>query len=103
MPTGEIIYKNSIIYKLHCKDLSVKKVYIGSTTNFRSRKSQHKRACANPNNIYIYQFIRNNGNWDNWFMTQLCEFPCNNKRELESEERRYIEEFGFNNCLNCQI
>ena len=107
MPTGDINYKNSVIYKFHCKNPEVKEVYIGSTSNFRGRKSQHKKSCNNPKskkyNLPVYKFIRDNDGWDNWYMTQLYAFPCENKRELETEERRCIEEYGFNNCLNCII
>ena len=35
-------YENSVIYKLCCTDPTVTEVYVGSTTNFRKRKNQHK-------------------------------------------------------------
>ena len=35
-------YNNSMIYKLCCKDLSITDVYVGSTTNFTRRKTQHR-------------------------------------------------------------
>lgn len=90
------LYENGIIYKLcHCNDLENNNIYVGSTTNFRMRKSQHKNDCNNENskkyNRYLYDFIRNNGNWDEWQMIPIEVFPCNDKKELEVRERYHIE------------
>ena len=38
MPKKEINYQNTIIYKIRCKDLNIKDVYVGHTTNFIQRK-----------------------------------------------------------------
>ena len=90
------LYQNSIIYKLcHCNDLENKNIYIGSTTNFTRRKYEHKNRCNNEKNIEynlpVYQFIRNNGGWDEWKMIPIEVFPCNSKNELEVRERYHIE------------
>jgi hypothetical protein len=89
-------YENSIIYKLcHCNDLENNNIYIGSTTNFRNRKYQHKNSCFNEKrkDYYypVYQFIRDNDGWDNWQMIPIEVFPCNDKKELEVRERHHIE------------
>ena len=42
MPRLAVDYLNTIIYKIVCKDLSISDVYVGQTTNFTKRKSQHK-------------------------------------------------------------
>ena len=58
MPKLSIDYSNSIIYKLCCRDVNVKEIYVGSTTNFRARKNQHKSCCKiikKKNNIKVYQ------------------------------------------------
>ena len=98
-------YKKSIIYRIVCKDLSITDCYVGSTTQFNTRKSQHKYSCNNPNthgyNYKIYQFIRNNGGWDNWSIIMVEEFPCNNKLELLKKERIIIE--NLKPTLNKQI
>ena len=89
-------YSKAIIYKLCCKDPNIKDIYIGSTCNFIKRKSAHKCHCNkethNDYNTYKYQFIRDNGGWCNWIMVMVKEFSCENKRQLESEERKQIEE-----------
>ena len=92
---GTVDYSKGLIYKLCCKDASITDIYIGSTTNMRHRKSQHKTACNNPNdkayNFKSYQFIRENGGWYNWTMVLVEYVNCNSKIELEKEERVVIE------------
>ena len=91
-------YSKGIIYKLCCKDPTIKDIYIGSTCNFTKRKYEHKQSCINSNNkeynIYKNVFIRENGGWDNWDMIMIKEYPCENKRELVTEERKCIEEYN---------
>lgn len=105
MPKKPFNYQKAVIYKIHCKDTNIKELYIGSTTQFNKRKFCHKYNCNNENitkkyNINVYIFIRENGGWDNWFMTQIKEFPCNSKQELEAEERKYILDCEKGMCLN---
>jgi hypothetical protein len=89
-------YQNSIIYKLcHQDDQDNDNIYIGSTTNFRRRKCNHKTTCNNEKskdyNIPIYQYIRDNGGWDKWQMIPIEQYPCNDIIELEIRERYHIE------------
>jgi hypothetical protein len=85
-------YNKSSIYKLCCKDVNIKEEYIGSTTRFERRKAEHKSLSKNlNNNFYVYQFIRENGGIENWDMIQIEEVNVNNKRELETRERYWIE------------
>lgn len=90
------LYENSVIYKLvHKNDQDNENIYVGSTTNFRGRKLQHKGNCYNENsekyNRIQYKFIRENGGWDEWEMIAIETYPCENKRELEIRERYHIE------------
>jgi hypothetical protein len=96
MPKLPIDYSKGFIYKLCCLDVNVKDIYIGSSTNFKERRKGHKKRCNNEKqksyNIYVYKFIRDNGGWDNWTMIELYKYPCNDKRELECEENRMMNE-----------
>ena len=73
-------YNQSIIYKLCCKDPSITDIYIGSTTRFARRKSQHKSICNNTDtnnqsyNFYVYQFIRENNGFSNWDMIEIEKY-----------------------------
>jgi hypothetical protein len=89
-------YQNSIIYKLkHNEDYDDINIYIGSTTNLKNRKNGHKTCCNNENdkgyNRCVYQYIRDNGGWDEWIMIAIEEYPCYSKKELEIRERYHID------------
>jgi len=88
-------YSKSIIYKLCCQDPAITKIYIGSTTAFARRKNQHKFHCitekSKNHNYYVYQFIRDNGNWDNWDMVQVEKYDAKDKYTLHCRERHWIE------------
>ncbi len=105
MPKKPINYSKGLIYRLVCRDIGVKEIYVGSTTDFASRKSQHKTACHNPNakdhNYKVYRYMREHGGFDNWDMVLIEYFPCANEYELNARERHWIEQLGA--TLNCQI
>lgn len=89
-------YKNSVIYKLCSKDINIKTIYVGSTANMlRLRKSNHKSSCNNAKgkdyNLYVYQFIRENGGWNNWDIIEIERYSCSDKQELHKRERFYVE------------
>jgi len=96
MPRGLIDYSQSSIYKICCLDPSITDIYVGSTTNLRSRKQGHKQRCYNEKspkyNYYVYQFIRQNGGWDNFDMIQVEKYNAVDIHNLYSRERYWIEE-----------
>jgi hypothetical protein len=93
-------YENTIIYKIVCKNEDVKDVYVGSTTRFNKRRTEHKKRCNN--NIYkeynhkIYQIIRANGGWDNFEMVEIIKQPCNDRAHAHALERYYCELLNSN-------
>jgi hypothetical protein len=90
----KVDYSKGFIYKLCCLDTNITEIYVGCSTDYKSRKQSHKRRCCNetdPKHHYkVYQFIRANGGWENWRMILLHDFPCNSKRELEQEETKMM-------------
>jgi len=89
-------YENGIIYKLkHYLDYDDLNIYIGSTCNFKHRKNGHKTCCNNENHqnysSKVYEYIRNNGGWDDWVMIPIEQYSCNSKKELEIRERHHID------------
>jgi predicted GIY-YIG superfamily endonuclease len=87
-------YSKLVIYKIqHEEDPTL--LYVGSTCNFTRRKCQHKLGCNDPKleNRKLYKMVRQNGNWESFKMTQIKEFPCNNKREAEAEENEVMLDF----------
>ena len=98
-------YLNSMIYKLCCNDPTITDCYVGSTLNFKCRKSHHKSICNKENstkyNNYKYQFIRGHGGFENWSMILIENFPCDTKLELHKRERYWLETLGA--TLNKEI
>ena len=86
MPLKAIDYKKSVIYTIKTGD----SVYVGSTTNFTTRKGHHKTNLYNQNskkyNFKLYKTIRDNG--CNWVMKPYKEYPCENSIQLVIEEER---------------
>lgn len=93
-------YSNTVIYKITCKDSAITDIYIGHTTNFKQRFRLHKSNCnvetSKGYNYKIYKIIRENGGWDNWEMSIIETFPCQNVDEARNRERYWIEKESSN-------
>jgi transcription-repair coupling factor (superfamily II helicase) len=90
MPIKPIDYSKSVIYKIqsiHDNNL----LYIGSTTDFTRRKSEHK-SRHKTKKAKVYEMIRENGGWDCFKMIVVKQFPCENKIELQIEEDNMMRE-----------
>ena len=94
MPRKQVDYSKTIIYKLINYD-SPDLVYVGSTTDFIKRKSQHKRD-SEIKTIKLYETIRNNGGWESWAMIKICDYPCLSSIEARQEEDRHMIELKAN-------
>jgi hypothetical protein len=92
MPKDPIDYSKTIIYKIVSGD----SVYVGSTTDFKSRKCSHKSACNNEKDKYhnqkVYQLIRANGGWKNCEIIPIELFPCNSSIEARIREEHWRKE-----------
>lgn len=86
--------KEYTIYKLYCKDPSVKEVYIGKTVDLKRRKREHKEACTTEthrrHNLNVYVFIRAHGGFLNWDFVVLDKL-FGLKRDAEKLETKYME------------
>lgn len=95
MPKKPINYNNTIFYKIVSKDLNIIDCYVGHTTSFTKRKNQHKSDCYNQSRknykSYVYQFIRNNGGWENWDMIEIEKRKCEDVNDARKIERYWIE------------
>jgi hypothetical protein len=105
MPRTPINYSKTYIYKLVCKDPNITDKYVGHTTDPITRKSNHKGNCNNPNNpkynLYVYQFIRLNGGWNNFEMVIIECINCKDGNEARTNERRWFDELKA--TLNKQL
>tara|TARA_B110000037_G_scaffold222200_1_gene296083 strand:- start:53 stop:1171 length:1119 start_codon:yes stop_codon:yes gene_type:complete len=91
-------YSNTIFYKISCKDENIHDVYIGHTINFIQRKHAHKQCCSNTKslnyNCKLYQFIRQQGGWDNWNMDIIAFHKCDGLQSAKIYEQKYYDEFN---------
>jgi len=105
MPRKEIDYSKTVIYKIVCNDLNVKDLYVGSTTDFRKRKTNHKSDCINEKkksySFQVYETIRKNGGWENWSMIEIEKYPCKDSNEKGARERYRYEQLkgNLNMCV----
>lgn len=87
-------YDNFTIYKIYQKEVP-DIIYIGSTTNFSQRKSNHKKYCINKvSKKYkypLYQYIRGCGGWDKFNMEIVEKYPCKTKTEGLLKEKEMID------------
>ena len=95
MPKKNMDWSKMVIYKICCNDLNITDIYIGHTCNLVKRRYSHKADCNKENrknyNYKVYQFIRENGGWDNWSIIEVDKCPCLDFEEAAKIERYYIE------------
>lgn len=102
MPKIAIDYltKEVSFYKFTCNNPEIQSTYVGHTTSFKHRKASHKTRCNTPTNksynFKIYQMIRENGGWENWFMIEIESRLVKDKREAERIEQEWIEKLQTN-------
>ena len=80
------------VYRIECLDKNIKEFYIGSTKNLHKRSGLHKSTCYNINrpgyNYKVYQFIRENGGWDNWQIIIEYETKGYSRYDRSIEEQK---------------
>lgn len=77
-----------VIYKIYCNNTP--DIYIGHTKNFENRKKTHEKN-SEYKNTKLYQFIRENGWWNNWNMVIIEKCNYNTREEVLTRERELIE------------
>ena len=94
------------VYCIFCKDTDVQEVYVGSTDDLNIRIERHKHRCNNKNdkeyNKRLYQFIRENGGFDNWKFIWLEMFKTDDTIFLKQLEQIWIDSFPKELLLNCR-
>ena len=105
MPKQPIDYSKTIMYRIVCKNPEIKDCYVGSTTDFKSRKQQHKNNCNRETskefNLKVYQFIRNNEGFENFNMLEIEKYKALDKPDQAKRERYWLE--FYNATLNSII
>lgn len=69
--------------------------YIGSTKDFDRRKKDHIISVYNENIVNythpVYQFIRENGGWDNFDMVKICDCEEDERIKMEQYHMDFIK------------
>jgi hypothetical protein len=80
-------------------------MYVGSSTSLRNRRASHKSKCTNEKdkayNRPVYQYIRENGGWDNWELLTIERVEYEFGFELKDRERHHME--TLHATLNSQV
>jgi hypothetical protein len=100
MPKKEMDFSRTVIYKIICKDLAIKDLYVGSTTDLVKRRYQHKYDSTNEKSAHrgltVYKCIKDNGGWGNWEAILVEEYPCKSDEQRRARERHWMEELNAN-------
>jgi hypothetical protein len=91
MPKKEMDYSKCVIYKITCLDTEITECYVGHTTNFIQRKSNHK-SQVKDSDLKLYKMIRDNGGWYNWKMEVIMEYPCESLLQAKRKEQECLTE-----------
>ena len=84
-------YKNTIVYKVKCRDPEVPDFYLGySTFTFSHVKKMLELRTKHDEKWPVCQFIRNNGGFENWFLERLPIGPCTSALEARIELRKHF-------------
>jgi len=78
------------IYKITPNDKSLEFCYVGSTINYKARKTLHKYNSKKNNNL-LYSTIKEHGGWDKWTIEVVEELPTETtiqQLRLREEELR---------------
>jgi hypothetical protein len=96
-------FENCYIYHILDKEKVVH--YVGSTSNFNSRKSKHRYCCSHEKckeyNFDIYKYIRDHGGFYNFDIIPIRKLEnISNKTDLLIAEREEMEKFtGLKNMI----
>ena len=87
------------IYKVVCKDLSIKDTFIGSSRNLSTTAREYKIIINNgakqkPDDQYMFATVKANGGFAKWDLILIEEFTYKNRHELAARIRYHVEKIG---------
>lgn len=87
------------IYKVVCKDLTIKDTFVGSSRNLTATTRDYKVTINNgakqvPDEQYMFATVKANGGFAKWDLILIEEFTYNNRHELTARIRHWVETLG---------
>lgn len=87
------------IYKVVCKDLTIKDTFVGSSRNLSSTIRDYKVNISNgakqkPDEQYMFATVKANGGFAKWDLILIEEFTYTNRHELIARIRHHVETLG---------
>ena len=87
--------KNYVIYKIEYLDKTLEFMYIGSTSNFTSRKWDHKKRLTQSYkkgyNLKLYETMREYGGWEHFEIHPIEELVGVTKLQARIREQYWID------------
>ena len=88
---NEVVLQEGIIYMIECKDSAIREFYVGSTLKtYSSIRDRHKYE-SKVKKTKLYNFINNNGQWNNWNVNVIEFVYVKNKLDLRLHEQSWID------------
>ena len=90
-------YNQTTFYLIKSKDENINDCYIGHTTNLYMRQANHKSSCKKKKNTKLYNFINENGGWNNWEMLIIeKDVIFNSQLKAVEREQYYLNHYNSN-------
>ena len=99
MPKNAVSYKNTVIFKIMCKDVKIKKYFLDYSTGINNKiyllKKQSLDEKCKKYNSEMNKFIRENGGWENFEYYILEEYKeCNTLNDAKIRIREWKEKLN---------
>ena len=91
MNQNEVVLQEGLIYMIECKDSAIREFYVGSTLKTYSYRRNCHKSASKVIKTKLYNFINNNGQWNNWNVNVIEYVYVKNKKELRLHEQSWIE------------
>ena len=91
MNQNEVKLQEGIIYMIECKDSTIREFYVGSTLKTYSYRRDHHKSASKVKKTKLYNFINNNGQWNNWNVNVIEYVYVKTKLDLRLHEQSWID------------
>ena len=84
-------FANCCFYKIISKDVNITELFVDYTTDYEKTSKCYREKFETKN---FYEFIRENGDWNNFEIIKIEDFPCSSARDASKRKRYWIKELN---------